>query len=195
MAYIFKEQIAVPWISHRTLPQNLRSYQPKCVISLSVVGPVEQATESAWSLGVRHQDLLSYLTSLEKRNLQGNGSDVLIWLSIIQWQWCQSLSHAQLFVISWTIAHWAPLSMEFSRQEYWSGLPCCSPRDHSNPGIKPRFPAWQVDSLSFELPGIPFSVLFHFCCNILHTSRPTEVQVVDKSKLVMIKKLLFFTRN
>ena len=38
-------------------------------------------------------------------------------------------SHVRLFVTPWTIAHNAPLSMEFSRQEYWSGLPCPSPGD------------------------------------------------------------------
>ena len=50
----------------------------------------------------------------------------------------------------WTVAHQAPLSMEFSRQEYWSGLPCPS-LDLSDPGIKPRSPALQADSLPFEL--------------------------------------------
>ena len=45
------------------------------------------------------------------------------------------------------------LSMEFSRQEYWSGLPFPSPGDLPNPGIKPRSPALQVDSLPSELPG------------------------------------------
>ena len=37
----------------------------------------------------------------------------------------------------WTVAHWAPLSMGFSRQEYWSGLPCHPPGDLPDPGIKP----------------------------------------------------------
>ena len=45
----------------------------------------------------------------------------------------------------WTVAHQAPLSMGFSRQEYWSGLPFPSPRDLPNPGIKPRSPALQAD--------------------------------------------------
>ena len=55
----------------------------------------------------------------------------------------------------WTVAHQAPLSMEFSRQEYWSGLPCSSPGDLTDPGIKPGCPVLQADSLSFELPGKP----------------------------------------
>ena len=43
----------------------------------------------------------------------------------------------QLFAILWTVAHQAPLSMGFSRQEYWSGLPCPPPGDLPNPGIEP----------------------------------------------------------
>ena len=50
------------------------------------------------------------------------------------------------FVISWTVAHQAPLSMGFSRQEYWSGLSFPSPGDLPNPGIKPWSPVLQVDS-------------------------------------------------
>ena len=46
-----------------------------------------------------------------------------------------------LFVTPWTIAHHAPLSMGFSRQEYWSGLPFPSPGDLPNPGTEPKSPA------------------------------------------------------
>ena len=46
-------------------------------------------------------------------------------------------SQAQLFVTLWTVACQAPLSMGFSRQEYWSGLPCPPPGDLPDPGIKP----------------------------------------------------------
>ena len=53
----------------------------------------------------------------------------------LRWDVCM-LSHVQLFVISWTVAHQASLSMGFSRQEYWSRLPFPSPRDLPNPGIK-----------------------------------------------------------
>ena len=49
-------------------------------------------------------------------------------------------SHVQLFAILWTVTCQAPLSMGFSRQEYWSGLPCPPPGDLSKPGIKPRSP-------------------------------------------------------
>ena len=50
----------------------------------------------------------------------------------------------------------APLSMKFSRQQYWGGLPFPSPRDLPNRGIKPRSPAFQVASLPSEPPGKPY---------------------------------------
>ena len=67
----------------------------------------------------------------------------------------KSLSGVRFFVTPWTVAHQAPLSMVFSRQEYWSGLPFPSPGDLPNPGIKPRSPTLQADSLPFQLPGKP----------------------------------------
>ena len=54
-----------------------------------------------------------------------------------------------------TIACQNPLSVEFSRQEYWSGLPFPSPGDLSNPGIKPRTPALQEDYLPLSQQGSP----------------------------------------
>ena len=65
------------------------------------------------------------------------------------------LSPVRLFVISWTVAYEDPPSMEFSRQEYWSGLPFPSPGDLPNPGIKPGSPALQADALPSEPPGKP----------------------------------------
>ena len=53
--------------------------------------------------------------------------------------------------ILWTVVCQAPLSMGFSRQEYWSGLPFLSPGDLPNPGVKPGSPALQADSLATEL--------------------------------------------
>ena len=65
----------------------------------------------------------------------------------------KSLSHVPLFVTPWTVACQAPLSMEFSRQEYCSGKTFLSSGDLPNPRIKPRSPALQVDSLPSEPPG------------------------------------------
>ena len=65
------------------------------------------------------------------------------------------LSHVQLFVTPWTVAYQAPLSMEFSKQEYWSGLLFPPPGDLPNPGIEPESPALQADTLLSEPPGKP----------------------------------------
>ena len=63
-----------------------------------------------------------------------------------------------LLVTLWTVACQVPLSMEFSRQEYPSGLPFLSPGDLPDPGIKPAYPVFptlQSDSLPSESPGKP----------------------------------------
>ena len=73
---------------------------------------------------------------------------------------CSVMSDA--FVMPWTVALQAPLSMEFSRQEYWSGLPFPSPGDLPSPGIEPkslRFLLWQVDSLPVSSLGSPMEML------------------------------------
>ena len=67
----------------------------------------------------------------------------------------KSLSRVQLFATPWTVAHQAPPSMGFSRQEYWSGLPFPSPGDLPDLGIEPRSPALQADALTSEPPGKP----------------------------------------
>ena len=67
----------------------------------------------------------------------------------------KSLSHVRLFATTWTVAHQAPPSMGFSRQEHWSGLPFPSPGDLPNPGIEPRSPELQADALTSESPGKP----------------------------------------
>ena len=64
-----------------------------------------------------------------------------------------SLSRIRLFVALWTVAHQAPPSIGFSRQEYWNGLPFPSPGDLPNPGIKPTSPTLQADSLPAEPQG------------------------------------------
>ena len=65
-------------------------------------------------------------------------------------------SHVQLFAALWTAARQAPLSMGFSRHEYCSGLPCPSPGDIPNPGIKPSsftYPSLAGGSLPLAPPG------------------------------------------
>ena len=67
----------------------------------------------------------------------------------------KSLSRVRLFVTPWTVTYQDPLSMGFSRQEHWSGLPFPSPGDPPNPVIEPGSPALQADTLPFEAPGKP----------------------------------------
>ena len=63
------------------------------------------------------------------------------------------LSRVRLFATPWIVAYKAPLSMEFSRQEYWSGLPLSSPGDLPDPGIEPRSPTLQAEALTSKPPG------------------------------------------
>ena len=72
------------------------------------------------------------------------------------------------FATPWTVACQAPLSMGFSRQEYWSGLPFPSPGDLPDPGIKPGFLIFRADSLRPEPPGKP----------ILHLSPYRQIAVL-----------------
>ena len=67
--------------------------------------------------------------------------------------------HVQLFALLGTVAHEASLSMGFSRQEYWSGLPCPPPGDLPNPEIEPVSPALQADSLPTEASGKASGIL------------------------------------
>ena len=66
-----------------------------------------------------------------------------------------TLLQSLIIVNLWTVAHQAPPSMGFSRQEYWSGLPLPSPGGLPDPGIEPRSPTLQADALTSEPPGKP----------------------------------------
>ena len=72
----------------------------------------------------------------------------------------KSLSLVGLFGTPWTVAYPAALSMGFSREEYWSGLPFPSPGDLPNPGIEARSPTLQADALPSEPPGKPCLLFF-----------------------------------
>ena len=65
------------------------------------------------------------------------------------------LNHIRLFATPRIVAHQAPLSMGFPRQEYWSGMPFSSPGDLPDPGIKPGLLHWQVVFFAPEPPGKP----------------------------------------
>ena len=89
--------------------------------------------------------------------LQGHGYDMnRAWASYVYM--CVCVSHSVMsdsLQTPWTLAYQTPLFMEFSRQEYWSGLPFPSPWDHPDSGIKPRSPALMADSLPSKPVGKP----------------------------------------
>ena len=76
-----------------------------------------------------------------------------------------SVSHSVMFdsAIPWTVAHWAPLSKEFSMQEYWSGLPFLSPGDLSDTGVEPRSPA--IEGRFFTIRATRGA---HICLRLIH---------------------------
>ena len=88
----------------------------------------------------------------------------------------QSLSRVQLSATPWTVAHQAPLSMGFCRQEYWSGSPFPSSGDLPDPGIEPRSPTLQADALTSEPPGKLSTILYYpkqslqIWCNLYQTT-------------------------
>ena len=76
----------------------------------------------------------------------------------VQFSSVQSFSRVRLFATPWTAAYQAPLSMQFSRQEYWNKLPFLTPRDLLNPGIEPTSllsPALADGFFTTALPGNP----------------------------------------
>ena len=77
---------------------------------------------------------------------------IILTTNLSKWK---SLSRVWLFATPWIVACPASLSMDYSRPDYWSGLPFPSPGDLPNPGIEPRSSALQVDSLPSEPPGKP----------------------------------------
>ena len=76
----------------------------------------------------------------------------------------KSLSCVQLFATPWTAAHQAPLSMEFSRQDYWSDLSVPSPKDLPGPGIEPGSPALQQILYCLSHLESPLALLLLLCC-------------------------------
>ena len=93
-------------------------------------------------------------------------------------KWVKSLSHVRLscvFAIPWTVDYQASLSMGFSRQEYWSGLPFPSPGDLPNPGIEPRSPTLQADALPSEPPGKPWWASNY--CTVALISHDSKVMI------------------
>ena len=87
-----------------------------------------------------------------------------------------------LFVTPWTVAHQAPLSMEFSRQEYWSGLPCPPPGHLQEPGTEPTSPvspAGQEGSLPLCHVGSPLMLLLLIIVKCMMWGRDLNLTLCD----------------
>ena len=99
------------------------------------------------------------------------------------------LSRVRPFVTLWTVAYQAPLSMGFSRQEYWSGLPFPSPGDLSDPGIEPGSPALEADALTSEPPGKSVGLALSYAVKPPHPGsrvgpvRPLKVWPLSQRRL------------
>ena len=94
-------------------------------------------------------------TPASLQDLMPGGTSIFTWGAVLS-----HFSRVRLFATLWTVARQAPLSVGFSRQTYWSGLPCPSPGDLPNPGVEPESPASQADSSLSEPPGKPQKPLF-----------------------------------
>ena len=94
---------------------------------------------------------------------------------------CAVLSYSvvfQLFAIPWIVAHQPPLSMEFFRQEYWSGLPCPPPGDLPNPGIKLGSPALQAVLCQLSYWGSPRDL--YMCVLFIGTLLSDSIFILKK---------------
>ena len=97
----------------------------------------------------------------------------------------KSLSRVRLFATLWTVAHQAPPSMGFSRQESWSGLSFPSPGDLPDPGIEPQSPTLQADALTSEPPGKPPGVCITGHLQISLKQKTPELSLYLFSTLVL----------
>ena len=86
----------------------------------------------------------------------------------------ESLSRVQLYAIPWTIVCQAPLSMEFSRQEYWGGFPFPSPGDVPNTRLNPYLLHWQLGSVLLSHKGSPPQT--YYLLNLSSASNFTKVK-------------------
>ena len=102
------------------------------------------------------------------------------------------LNNVRLFVTPWTVAHLAPLSIEFSRQEYWSGLPFLSPVHVPHPGIEPGSLAMQTDSLLSEQPMKIIYIhtyIYIYICMYKECSDYCTITLISHASKVMLKIL------
>ena len=136
----------VPWAGHQMGFSSVALARGWLEASEQRTASGSRFWEAGWDLGFPGDSVLLWWLK---------GLWVIVWNSVNQ---VKLLSRVRLFVTPWTVAYQAPQSMEFSWQEYWSGLPFPSPGDRPNPGIEPGSPAFQADALPSEPPGKSCSI-------------------------------------
>ena len=131
------------WHSHTTIqPQICRYHHPYAESEEELKGLLMKVKEKSEKVGLK--------LNIQKTKIMASGPSTS-W-QIDRSEWVKLFSCVLLFATPWSVAHQAPQSMEFSRQEYWSGLPFSSPGDLPNPGIESGSPTLQADALSSEPP-------------------------------------------
>ena len=130
--------------------------------SLLSESPGKPKITGVGNLGLLHCRRILY-------QLTYQGSPIECFMLIMHVYVCEWLSCAWIFAIPWTAACQAPLSMGFSRQGYWNGLPCPPPGDHPDPRIEPRPPALQADCTiwaivpsTYMIPVLTWNYDYHF---------------------------------
>ena len=141
--------------SARSLKKQERSRITSISALLTMPKPLTMWITANWKI-LKEMRIPDHVTHL-MRNLHA-GQEATVRTGHGETDWFQigkvkSLSRVLLFATPWTVAYQASLSMGFSKQECWSGLPFPSPGDLPHPGIEPGCPALQADALPSEPPG------------------------------------------
>ena len=138
-------------LTHDTFPLEIQA--PCCEKPIHMKGPLDVIQVTApieHSVPSHGETVLDVLLSLQVSAAPPQSGCNHMYVCV-----CLSLSCVQLFVTPWTVACQVPMSMEFSRQDYWSGLPFPSPGNLPDLRTVPSSPVWQSDSLPSEKPGEP----------------------------------------
>ena len=155
--WCWRRLLRVPWAARRSNQSILKEINPKYFLrGLMLRLKLQYLGHLMWRANSFEKTLM--LGKIEGRRRRDNGGWAGWMASLTWWTWkwkwkCESLIHVWLLATPWAVALQAPLSMEFSGQEYWSGLPFPSAGVIPDPGIELRSPTLQADSLHLSHLG------------------------------------------